>query len=81
MQEWTGYFNNKIVDEYSLIIEQCVRAQGASLIDVRAAFLSTDYLNLLSDGLHPNAKGHEVVANTVRAHLISEGYLGLESID
>lgn len=50
-------------DSIQSAIEQVAMAAGVELIDFEAPL--RDYTNLLSDGVHPNAKGAEMLARTV----------------
>lgn len=51
---------------YNDIIVRLAAASGCRLVDQRAAFLERgDYRGCLcADGIHPNAKGHELLAQT-----------------
>ncbi len=59
-------FKNKYVVEYERVIEQVCKKENILFIDVYSEFQKTDYKKLLSDGLHPNAKGHELIFNIVK---------------
>ena len=54
-------------ERYTVAVAGAAAAAGARIIDIRGAFLRTpDYRTLLcADGIHPNAAGHRVIADTI----------------
>ncbi len=61
--------NNSLVAEYSKTIEEVAKEQGAIYIDIMSKFPADEKL-FCEDGLHPNAKGHELIFNLVKDSLV-----------
>ncbi len=65
---WLG--NAKILYDfqahYNVLVKRIAGEEGCPLIDLRSAFVNEGGANLLcEDGIHPNAEGHKVIAQTV----------------
>lgn len=60
--------NNTLVSEYSKIIEETAQEQGATYIDIVSKYPADESL-FNTDGLHPNAKGHELMYQIVKESL------------
>lgn len=67
------------LDRYADAMRELAMAERVPLVDVRAAHLAARRAGeapLLSDGMHPNARGHELVARmlaeTIAAHRLLE---------
>ncbi|MDO4567113.1 MAG: SGNH/GDSL hydrolase family protein [Oscillospiraceae bacterium] len=60
---------------YSEAVERVARAFSAPLIDIRSEFLKrSDCASLLcTDGIHPNAAGHELIAAAIEKEVRSLG--------
>lgn len=69
-----GGINEAGILEQIPMIEQVAAESGAAVIDVHGAFLNRD--DLLSDHVHPNRAGAEVLAKTVYVALMGRPYEG-----
>ena len=70
-------------ESYSVSVADIAVRQGVPLIDIRSPFLQRrDYSELLcEDGIHPNDRGHKLIASVIRAELPAlRGALGLDSV-
>ncbi|PIE19270.1 MAG: hypothetical protein CSA64_05275 [Arachnia propionica] len=56
---------------YDQIARQTAERNGCGFIDVASEARRVDWRALLSDGLHPNSEGHEVVADVVCGWLLA----------
>lgn len=63
----TNFWTNAKISSFDKVLEQVVAAEGISFVPVFELF--KDKPELLADGLHPNDKGHELIANTVKPQL------------
>ncbi len=60
---------NDYVDQYNAVLKNLAAEAKVHLIDVHAAFIEQDPLDLLcDDGLHPNAKGQSIIFDLVRTY-------------
>jgi lysophospholipase L1-like esterase len=62
----------EVTDEVNAVIKDTANRSGASYVDLRAAFKGPDYAYdethfLAADGDHPNAAGHQQIADAVVA--------------
>ena len=62
---WVEHFDNTSLSEYNELIKKHCEKHGHKFVDVYSAFIDRGYSDLFSDGLHPNSKGHELIAKTV----------------
>lgn len=69
-----SYDNNKI-EAYDLIIKKICKENNIDFIDVMNKFKKENYHLLLIDGLHPNAKGHQLLFEIVRDFLEEKGII------
>ena len=72
--KWLGGSDSYIYryhEAYSLSVGDIAVRQQVPLIDIRSAFLRRrDYSELLcEDGVHPNDRGHELIAAVIRNEL------------
>lgn len=63
----TNFWTNAKISSFNEILEKIVEAEGISFVPVFELFKGK--AELLADGLHPNDKGHELIANTVKPQL------------
>jgi acyl-CoA thioesterase-1 len=67
--EWLGSIDKIYLwqEKYSFAIADVAKETNTKLIDIRNAFLNySDFKQLICiDGIHPNAKGHEIIAKEV----------------
>ena len=54
------------VEEFNTIIKKMCKSQHISFINVYDEFTKKGHKKLLRDGLHPNSKGHELLAELIR---------------
>lgn len=61
-------------ERYSALIAKVARTTGTRSIDVRGAFLGcSDFRDLIcQDGIHPNAAGHRLIAQTILDYMAGE---------
>ncbi len=74
---WSPYlaYRNENIERFNTIIEDTCKSEGLSFIsffDEWKAF--PDLENHLSDGLHPNDKGHEKIAKKIGEALFTEAF-------
>jgi lysophospholipase L1-like esterase len=63
------HYTNEEIGKYSETIKQICKDEKLKFIDILKDLASIDYKGMLSDGLHPNADGHEWMANKVAKEL------------
>ncbi|OGG26216.1 hypothetical protein A2960_04540 [Candidatus Gottesmanbacteria bacterium RIFCSPLOWO2_01_FULL_39_12b] len=68
VQSETSYTNDSIKKYNSLIINVC-KKENLDFIGIFDEFAKTEISKLIADGLHPNDKGHEIIAEVVEKHL------------
>lgn len=71
-----AYVTAAVTDDVSNVIKTVAAQTGAAYVDLRAAFKGPDYSDdethyLASDGDHPNAAGHRLIALAVQ-HAVQE---------
>ena len=71
----THGYSNAHVKKYDDVIRVLAKEKNISFIDLYENFSKGDYKKLLSDGLHPNTKGHETIYTKVLTELKSLGIL------
>lgn len=58
-------------ERYDIAVREIAAAAGVKLFDIRTRFLQErrigDFMSI--DGIHPNAKGHELIKDTVLEYL------------
>lgn len=62
-------YDNKRIDQLNVIIKELAKAAKIPVIDLHGEFTKGDASKLLEDGVHPNAKGHELICRTVKTAL------------
>jgi lysophospholipase L1-like esterase len=68
-------YTNKNLEQYNTIIKEFCKEKGLDFVDIFKPFHNKTYRELLSDGLHPNAKGHQKIYKLVARMLVKKGYL------
>lgn len=64
--------SNAFVARYNEVLRQLSQEKSAALIDVNAAFRGLELPSLFAaDGVHPNARGHELISELVGRSLLS----------
>ncbi len=66
---WVEHYDNKSLKQYNDIIKQHALNNKHHFVDVNTVFIKRGYDDLFSDGLHPNSKGHELIAEAVLSTL------------
>ncbi|MBC7707794.1 hypothetical protein H7Y63_01060 [Polaromonas sp.] len=62
---------NEYVNTYNLALSELCEVENVEIIDIHSVFKDLGANDLLTtDGLHPNAGGHEVIADTVISKLV-----------
>lgn len=54
------------IKEYDQILKKFCKEKNIRFIDILGKFLEVDFKPMLVDGLHPDAKGHEIIFNAVK---------------
>ncbi len=70
----THAYSNDVILAYNQALKKLAEAIGAQFIDVYTVF-GADYMKYLSDGVHPNEAGHEVLYNQILLALESSNIL------
>lgn len=70
---WTPQFSytNELIESYDRMLCEICQSRSVSFLDIHSIFMHTNYKKLLSDGVHPNTSGHEVIYKSVREKLIA----------
>jgi len=64
------YFFNKRIKEFNSIMKKCCKNGSIYFIDLFSKWESMKYNNLLGDGLHPNAKGYDLMFGQIKEFLV-----------
>ena len=67
--DWVELYYNKSLNEYNDLIKLHCEKYEHTFVDIHSAFVEHGYDDLFSDGLHPNNKGHALIAETVIKNL------------
>lgn len=62
-------YKNEYVKSYNEIIKSVCEENKTHFIEIFEKIIKKDYKNLLSDGLHPNSEGHEILFDLVKEFL------------
>jgi len=62
-------FKNEYISEYEKVIKQVCEKEKILFIDIFSEFKRINYKKLLTDGIHPNAEGHELIFQIVKKEL------------
>lgn len=65
------YYTNEEIKKYDDAIRRICKREKLKFIDIFSDFEKSDYEKMLSDGLHPNAKGHEWMANKIIKEILA----------
>lgn len=66
----THGYSNENVQKYDAVLKQTAQENNSTYIELYEKFMNSDnYKKLLSDGLHPNTEGHELVYNLILSKL------------
>lgn len=68
-QDHGNLFSNAAIKRYIDTIRPIIIGRGHLWVDVMSPWLARDYAPLLSDGLHPNAQGYDLLANDIQSVL------------
>ncbi len=71
----THGYSNKQIEKYHQVIKDLAKEKSIPLIDFYNDFYQRNFKKLLSDGLHPNTEGHEIIYKKVSIKLKSLGIL------
>jgi lysophospholipase L1-like esterase len=66
-----SYLNN-IIEDYNVVLRQLCQERGVVYIDLNSEVKKLDWNNLLDDGVHPTAEGHEYICQKVSAVLLEQ---------
>ena len=64
------FFNNKCIEKYNKILKKSCIKEKVLFIDIFDKFKGLNYVKLLDDGLHPNAKGYEKMYEIIKESLV-----------
>lgn len=59
----------EFVKKYEEILKGVAKEQNIPFIEIMNKFLEGDYKSLLTDGLHPNTEGHQIIYGEVKKYL------------
>lgn len=62
-------YKNEFVEKYNQIIKEESLRNKVDFVDLFGKFMERDFKKLLIDGVHPNAKGHQLIFCSVRDFL------------
>ncbi len=62
-------YTNEEIEKYSQAIKDICKKEGVLFIDIFNQAIKINYKRLLTDGCHPNSKGHELIFNIVKDFL------------
>jgi len=68
------YYLDRIL-QYGKTIEQICKKYEADYIDLFKLLPIKKYIALLTDGVHPNSKGHEMIFEVVKNYLTEKNYM------
>lgn len=66
---------NARVRDYNAMLSGLVKENGFEWVDVYSQWVSRPLDKLLSDGLHPNAEGYDLLVEDIRQVLEAQGFL------
>ncbi|MDR1026775.1 MAG: SGNH/GDSL hydrolase family protein [Lactobacillus sp.] len=69
------YFLNSDIEKHNQLIENLCKERGMKFVKRYDDWLKKNLKNLYSDAVHPNAKGHQVIAEEVYEELWRQGIL------
>ncbi len=62
---------NEFVEQYNAQIKVVAQEMNVEVVDIYNVFIKKGSNELLcEDGLHPNTKGHEIIFEQVKDHLV-----------
>jgi len=70
-----NFFLNKRIGIYNEILKKVCNQEKVVFIDLFNDWVANNYKKLLSDGLHPNANGYEIIFRKIKKELISNDLL------
>ncbi len=65
------YYTNREIERYDRAIRTFCEKEAAQFIDIHDDFMKLEYMDMLADGLHPNALGYEWMAKKIATALQS----------
>lgn len=65
----------EFVEKYEKILKEVSQEQNIPFIEIMGKFKEKDYKNHLTDGLHPNTEGHQVMYETAKEYLLEKGLI------
>jgi len=65
-------YRNENIKRYDQTLQTAAKENGVEYIPIFNKFATRDYKKLLFDGAHPNSAGHELIFETVKAHLLEK---------
>ncbi len=74
VQRETSYTNDSI-KKYNLLIKNICQKEKLDFIEIFDEFIKTDLSKLIADGLHPNNKGHAIIAGIVEKYLLDKKWI------
>ncbi|MDD3607199.1 MAG: GDSL-type esterase/lipase family protein [Candidatus Moranbacteria bacterium] len=58
-------FKNEYVEKYNDIIKEICKSEKIDFVDIFSEMMKENYKTMLFDGLHPDSKGHEWIADKI----------------
>jgi lysophospholipase L1-like esterase len=68
-------WNNENIRKYNKIVKLICKQLKVDYLNLFDLFFKMDYKKMMSDGAHPNTKGHEIIFNTVKNFLEEKKYI------
>lgn len=65
----------EFVEKYEKILKEVSQEQNIPFIEIMSKFKGKDYKNLLTDGLHPNTEGHQIMYEVTKEYLLEKGLI------
>lgn len=62
-------YNNIYIERYNSALKDICQKEKIKFVDLYAKLIKLDYKKLLEDGLHPNSRGHEWMAEKISQSL------------
>lgn len=63
-------YKNENVKKYNEIIKSICKKKSVYFVEIFDNWISSDYKNLLEDGLHPNSEGHKKIFEIVKDYFV-----------
>lgn len=62
----------EFVEKYEKILKEVSQEQNIPFVEILSKFKEKDFKSLLTDGLHPNSEGHQVMYDEIKRYLLEK---------